>query len=303
MVRGQAASYQLLGLDKKRIMAGRVLITGASGFVGSCLVRMLGDTGWQVMPIVRQNSGFNNEVVLDFCDVDFRDKLAQMPKADAVVHLGAKIEWDGNIREKLFKPNVLATAELADWSKSIGAYFLFSSTAIVFGSRNRHITSSNKLELDTDYGYSKWLAEELIRMSGVKCGILRIGGIFGKNGPSHLGINVAIENALNGVVPVQRGDGAVKRNYIYVEDLCNVIKFCIEQEFEGTHLVAGSSVNLVSEMLEIICETFLPGRSPQRVPSERVVSDQIVEHSAYLPRGRSFEEALKDIKGATEPSI
>jgi UDP-glucose 4-epimerase len=210
---------------------------------------------------------------------------------------------DRNILEKLFKPNVLATAELADWSKSIGAYFLFSSTAIVFGSRNPHITSSSKLELDTDYGYSKWLAEELIKMSGVKCGILRIGGIFGKNGPSHLGINMAIENALNGVVPVQYGDGAVKRNYIYVEDLCNVIKFCIERRLEGTHLVAGASVNLVSEMLEIICGTFLPGQKPKRAASERAACDQIVEHSACLPCGRSFEEALRDIKSACNQTI
>jgi len=140
-------------------------------------------------------------------------------------------------------------------------------------------------------------------MSGVKCGILRIAGVFGKNGPSHLGINVAIDNALKGVAPVQYGEGAVKRNYIYVEDLCSAIGFCIEQGLEGTHLVAGSSVNLVSEMLEIICETLLPGRRPQRAASERAVSDQIVEHSTDLPRGRSFKESLKDIKSATEPSI
>jgi ADP-L-glycero-D-manno-heptose 6-epimerase len=136
-------------------VVGRVLITGANGFVGSCLVRMLCGIGWQVVPLVRRSSGFSNEVVLDFCDVDFRSKLTSLPKVDAVVHLGARIELDRNIREKLFKPNVLATAELADWSKSTGAYFLFSSTAIVFGSRNPHIASDSKLGLDTDYGYSK----------------------------------------------------------------------------------------------------------------------------------------------------
>ncbi|MFZ0035312.1 MAG: NAD(P)-dependent oxidoreductase [Sedimentisphaerales bacterium] len=302
MVRGQVASYLLWGSDKKYIVVGRVLITGANGFVGNCLVRMLENTDWQVVPLVRRGSGFNNEVVLDFCDVDFRGKVTMLPRVDGIVHLGARIGWDGSTREEMLKPNVLATAELANWSKSIGAYFLFSSAAIVFGSRNSYITSSSKLNLDTDYGYSKWLAEELIRMSGVKCGILRIGGVFGKNGPSHLGINVAIDNVLKGIAPVQHGEGAVKRNYIYVEDLCRMIKFCIEQGLEGTHLVAGSSVNLVSEMLEIICETFLPGRKPQCVASKSVVYDQVIEHSTYLPAGRSFEEAMKDIKSATEPS-
>ena len=284
-------------------MVGKVLITGANGFVGRCLVRMLGGSGWQVVPLVRRGTGFDNEVVLDFCDVDFLSKVAKLPKVDALVHLGGKIELGVGVREKLFKPNVLATAELADWSKSIGAYFLFSSTAIVSGSRNCCITSSSNLELDTDYGYSKWLAEELVKMSGVKSGILRIGGIFGQNGPSHLGINVAIDNALRGVRPVQYGDGSVKRNYIYIEDLCQIIRFCIERGLEGTHLVAGSSVNLVSEMLEIICDTLLPGHRPQHMISKSVIYDQVIEHSTYLPQGRSFAEAIKDIKSASESSL
>lgn len=284
-------------------MAGRVLITGANGFVGGYLVRMLGGAGWQVVPVVRRSSGLDNEVVLDFCDADFRSKLAQLPKVDAVVHLGARIGWDGSTREELFKPNVLATAELADWSKSIEAYFLFSSAAIVFGSRNPRITSNSKLELDTDYGYSKWLAEEAIKMSGAKSGILRIAGIFGRNGPRHLGINVAIERALGGKLPIQRGTGEVKRNYVYVEDLCEIIKFCLENKLEGTHLVSGGSVNTVSEMLKIICEVFLGGKEPECVGHEGVAKDQIIERSSHLPSGRSFEEAIKDIKIAAEPSL
>ncbi len=284
-------------------MGGRVLITGANGFVGSCLVGVLGGAGWQVVPLVRRSSGFDNEVVLDFCDVDFRGKLALLPKVDAVVHLGARIGWDGSTREELFKPNVLATAELADWSKSIGAYFLFSSAAIVFGSRNPRITSSSRLELDTDYGYSKWLAEETVKMSGAKSGILRIAGIFGRNGPRHLGINVAIERALEGKLPIQRGTGKAKRNYVYVKDLCEIIEFCLENKLEGTHLVSGGSVNTVSEMLKIICEVFLGGKGPKCVEYEGVAKDQIIEHSSHLPSGRSFEEAIKDIKSATEPSL
>jgi UDP-glucose 4-epimerase len=284
-------------------MAGSVLITGANGFVGSHLVKMLEDTDWQTIPLVRRSSGFDNEVVLDFCDVDFCGKLASLPKVDAVVHLGARIGWDGSTREELFKPNVLATAELADWSKSIGAYFLFSSAAIVFGARNPHITSSSRLELDTDYGYSKWLAEETVRMSGVKSGVLRIGGIFGRSGPKHLGINVAIDNAIKGIAPVQVGKGAVKRNYIYVEDLCNIIRFCIDNKVDGTHLVSGSSVNTISEMLRIICDVLLDGRDPDYIESKSTAQDQVVEHSSHLPAGRSFKQAIEDIRSATESLI
>lgn len=284
-------------------MGRKVLITGANGFTGSNLVRMLDDCDWDVLPLVHRSCGLDNEMMLDFCDPDLRHKLNLLPKVDVVVHLGARIGWAGSTRQELFKPNVLATAELADWAKSIGAYFLFSSAAIVCGVRNTHITSDSQPNADTDYGYSKWLAEEMVKMSGVKSGTLRAAGIFGKSGPRHLGINVAIDRALEGKVPVQRGTGAIKRNYIYAQDLCNIIKFCMENEVEGTRLASGTPVNTISEMLKTICNILLDGKGPDYIESKGVAYDQIIEHSNCFPAGRSFEEAIKDIKSEAESSI
>lgn len=280
-----------------------MLITGANGFTGSNLVKMLADSGWYILPLVHHDSGLDNEMVLDFCDSNLRHKLNLLPKVDVVVHLGARIGLNGWTREDLFTTNVLATAELAEWAKSIGAYFLFSSTAIVCGVRSTHITSDNPPNPDTDYGYSKWLAEEMVKMSGVKSGILRIAGIFGKNGPRHLGINVAINRALQGKMPVQYGNGTIKRNYIYVKDLCDIINYCIENKLESTHLVSGTSVNTVSEMLRIICGVLFDGRGPDYLESKGAPRDQIIEHSSCLPAGRSFKQAIEDIKSAGKPSI
>lgn len=276
-------------------MGKRILITGASGFIGGTLMKMLADTDSEMFFLVRQRAGLKNEIIADFCDPDFYKVVNALPKVDVLIHLGAKIGWDGSSRESLFKPNVLATAELVNWAKSIGAYFVFASAAIVCGVKNTHITFGSAPNPDTDYGYSKWLAEEIILMSGVKHAILRISGVFGKDGPSHLGINKAINGAMNGITPVQYGSGKMKRNYIYVEDLCKIIIYCIENQISGIHLVAGSSVNTISEMLEIICSILLPDRIPERLKGEKVIN-QTVEHSSCLPKGRSFRDAIKDIK-------
>jgi len=256
---------------------------------------MLTDTDSEVFPIVRQYTGLKNEIIADFCDPDFCKIVNALPKVDALIHLGAKIGWDGTSKEKLFKPNVLATAELANWAKGIGAYFVFASAAIVCGVKNTHITSSSALNPDTDYGYSKWLAEEIIQMSEVKHAILRISGVFGKDGPPHLGINKAINDAMNGTAPLQCGSGKIKRNYIYVKDLCRIIICCIENQILGTHLIAGSSVNMISEMLEIICSILLPGRVPERLKGSKA-TNQIVEHSSCFVKGCSFKDAIEDIK-------
>ena len=280
-------------------MGERVLITGANGFIGSTFMRRLADTKWEVISLNRKSCRLKNEVVLDFCDEDFYVKLDSLPKVDAVIHLGARIVLDGSSRSDLFVPNVLAAAELARWSNKIGAYLIFASTAIICGSDNPYIKSDSKPKLDSDYGYSKWLAEELIRMSGVEHAILRIGGVFGRNGPKHLSLNLSIDNAFNGIRPIQYGAGNQKRNYIYVEDLADILLYCLENRIEGTHLVAGSNINTISEMLEIICHILLPDKKPEYKAGDNG-PDQIMEHSQALPKGRSFEDAICDLKKDVE---
>ncbi|MCR4321648.1 MAG: NAD(P)-dependent oxidoreductase [Candidatus Brocadiaceae bacterium] len=275
-------------------MGKRVLITGANGFVGSNLMSMLADTDIEIIPMVRKSINFKNEVIVDFCDLNFCKIVYSLPKVDAVIHLGAKVSFDVNSKNKFFVPNVLATGILANWAQKTGVYFVYTSTAIVCGVNNPHITVDSKLNPDTDYSYSKWLSEELIKMSGVKHVILRVGGIFGKNGPHHLGINKAIDNGFKGIVPNVLSSCGEKRNYIYVYDLAKLIAFCLKNEIEGIHMVAGSEIYTIHEMLETICNRLLHGKELM-VPEGKAGNDQIIETSSILPRGMSFEEAIEHI--------
>lgn len=276
------------------MMRKRVLITGANGFVGSNLMSLLVDTDIEIIPMVRRSINFKNEVIADFCDSDFSKTLYSLPKVDAVVHLGAKVSFDVNSKKTLFMPNVLATGILANWASKTGMYFVFASTATVCGAKTPRITIDSKPSPDMDYSYSKWLSEELIKMSGVRHVILRIGGVFGKNGPHHLGINKAIDNTFKGIAPNVYSGGVEKRNYIYVYDLAKLIMFCLENEVEGVHLVAGSDVNTIHEMLETICKGLLHGIKPV-VLEGKAGNDQVIETSSIFPRGMPFEEAIGHI--------
>jgi UDP-glucose 4-epimerase len=273
----------------------RVLITGANGFTGSHLVRLLGGSGYEVIPLDQRGTGLKNEVVIDFCDERFPDVLKGLPPVYAVVHLGARVGWDGSTRAELFQPNILATAQLVHWAKKSNSYFVFASAALIAGEGNPYINDSCLLNTENEYLYSKWLGEEIIKMSEIRHAILRISGIFGKNGPSHLGINKAITDALAGIPPVRYGDGKIKRNYIYVKDLCNIIKYCLENTIEGCHLVGGAYGDTIAEMLETVCNVLLPGSKP-KIREGNPGYDQIIELSHLLPTGRTFEEAVKDIK-------
>jgi nucleoside-diphosphate-sugar epimerase len=271
-----------------------VVVTGANGFTGSHLIKSSTSRDWEWVPLVHRGSGLEGEIIADFCSEEFSGTLRGIQNVDAVVHLGARVGWEGSSKEDLYVPNVLATAELVNWAKKKGAYFLFASAALIGGEKETRITKETPDSPMGDYLYSKFLAEEIIKFSGIQCSILRIAGIFGRNGPEHLGLNRAIHNALNGKAPVRYGKGLARRNYIYVEDLCDVIRFCIKNRVVGTHLVAGAQVNTVREMLDAICRVFLPGREPD-VRSGAAGFDQVVEPSAHLPLGRSFIDALHHI--------
>lgn len=273
----------------------RLLVTGASGFVGRALLMNFNQADWELIPLVRTSINFKNEVIADFYDSDFYVKINSLRPVDAIVHLGAKVLWGVNSVSDFFVPNVFATGILTEWANRTGAYLILSSTATVCGARNPYITSDSKPNPDTGYSYSKWLSEEMVRMSGATSAILRISGIFGLHGPSHLSLNTAIDNALKGIVPVQHGSGEIRRSYIYVKDLIDIIRFCVNNKIEGTHLVAGSSVNTIAEMLQVICNICIPGTIPDGRAGNNGI-DQVVELSSQLPTVRSFEEAMRDIK-------
>lgn len=195
----------------------------------------------------------------------------------------------------MFAPNVLATGCLAFLASQWNAHMVFASAAIVCGVKSQRIDPGAPISPDTAYGQSKWLGEQLIEVSHVPHCILRIGGVFGYSGPTHLGLNRAIDGALKGNTPMQSGTGAALRNYIYVKDVAEAIVFTLQKRLEGTHLLAGAEVTSMSQMLQTICDILLPGLQPAIAEGPEAMS-QVIEPSKHLPKSRGFREALLDIK-------
>lgn len=276
----------------------KAIVTGASGFTGQAVVNELESKGWDVIPIVRRPTGLKNEYLIDPDKADVFNRLSLLPRSDAIIHIASHVDFSKDAKEDdFFVTNLFYTSCLTQLARLWSAQIIFSSGIIVYGDAS-FIDSNTAIEAEqlNAYARAKLFAENIIKSADISYTILRISGIFGYKGPQHLGLNNAISSSIDDFQnPILRGPGSAKRNYIYVHDLAITIRACLEQKIYGIHLVSGVEVISIKMMLQAVCEVLLnDGKLINEIGHNS--NDMIVKQSLDLPKGRSFHNALIDIK-------
>jgi nucleoside-diphosphate-sugar epimerase len=163
----------------------KVLVTGASGFVGRATCAELVRRGHEVVALVRRPGSEppgTKAQVGDLTDAASLQEAVPSQRPDAVVHLAAEIASQRNAR-KVLDVNVEGTRRLLEACAAAGRpRFVLGSTVVTGDAHGELLEPDDPLPVQTAYGRSKQEAERLVRESELEGVIVRPSHVYGPGG-------------------------------------------------------------------------------------------------------------------------
>jgi len=239
----------------------RILLTGASGFLGGYLLRELR----QHHAVTTLGRAASNDTR---CDLSL--SVPVLPEVDMVVHAAGKahvVPRTDAERKAFFDVNVKGTENLIRGlhaSRRRPDTVVFFSTVAVYGlEHGLGIDEDSPARGGTPYADSKIQAEELLRAWGASTGvgvlILRIPLIAGTDAPGNLG---AMTRAMRRGYYLRIGDGRARKSMVNASDLARFVPAL--QGLEGTYNLTDGHHPSLAELDTLIAEKL--GRKVRSLP-------------------------------------
>jgi UDP-glucose 4-epimerase len=289
----------------------RVLVTGASGFVGSAVLKRLVSDGHEAMASVRRAP---EEPVAGVSYVAGADLVsgtgweAAVRGADAVIHAAARVhvmeERAADPLAEFRRANVDGTLRLAEAAAAAGVRrFVFLSSIKVNGETTqagRPFRADDPPQPLDPYGVSKLEAEEalfaLSQRTGMGVAVVRPPLVYGPGVKANFR---AMMGLLQRRLPLPLGAARAKRSLVALENLVDLLMRCLDHpEAAGRVFLVSDGEDLsVAEMLKRLGAAL--GRRPLLLP---VPPAAIALAARLAGRGAVAQRLLMPLQVDIEPT-
>jgi UDP-glucuronate 4-epimerase len=226
-----------------------ILVTGGAGFIGSSLINQLIGIGQSVVAVDSLSDYYSVDLkksrleILsksknfkffkgDVCDKDFLNKIFNTHKFTSIHHLAAQAGVRLPISEsfKYIDSNIQGFLNIAEKSIEHDVdKFMYASSSSIYGDEAKIPFSESELNLNPSsiYGVSKLanekLASVLSKSSTTKFRGLRFFTVYGPWGRPDMAYFKLIASALTGMEFKLYGNGSIKRDFTYIDDIVDSI--------------------------------------------------------------------------------
>lgn len=252
----------------------RILVTGASGFIGSKVAETLSKkfsdavisgTGRSKSPFSPADPPNYKHIECDLMDSEIQKKLPD--EIDVIIHLAGD-------RRTFVKPdelskqafsNILMTSHMADYAASAKVkLFLYSSSVYVYSGNKDIPFREEPLTIPREnLGATKLASEALLKaraFSGqFKAASFRMGTVYGPRSGATQFIPQAIMKLKSPDPAAKFGAGDVKRDFVYVDDVANAFTSAIsvllgkDFNYEALNVGSGKAVS-IREVVKVLAE-------------------------------------------------
>lgn len=266
-----------------------VLVTGATGLVGSRLVPRLVDVGIDCRVLVRPGKPVSADVTAVEGDIlDPASLAAAVEGVDTIVHLAAVLRTPDP--QQIWTVNLEGTRNLiaAATEYAPKARFIMASTGLVYNEDSpRPSLEIDEVAPKRDYPASKVAAEKLLRESGLNWSILRFGFVYGDD-DGHIG-------QIPDIAQLLKLHPANRLSMIHHHDIATFVKMGVSGTLDGRIVNTVDEVPMsIFELSKIAGVPVEPVATPLTNPWSGVLDGSLAQSLGFRSEVLTIFQAARE---------
>lgn len=307
-----------------------IIVTGGAGFIGSCVVRTLNEAGIEDIIIVDNIAStdkwlnMRNKKYREYVNKgEFLDRLSQYKDVSAIIHMGAQSSTIEKDFDYLWNNNFEYTKTLWNYCAEKNISFIYASSAATYGDGSKQFND----EMDIDellplngYGYSKQLFDLWVKHQAKKFPAQYVGlKFFNVYGPNEYCKGSMASMVYHGYKQIRENgeirlfkscnadykDGGQLRDFVYVKDVCKVIKWVLDNpQINGLFNVGTGKADSFENLASAVFHTLnipvniryidMPETLKEKYQYYTQATIDKLRHAGYAEKFMTVEDGVRD---------